>query len=301
MSEEIPSRYQHPRRFFSIPGIILGLALGIAAGLVFTWALAPVQEFDTEPWQLKADAKDQYIVAIALNYGHDDDLAGAFNRLVGLQLPDDPIQAVADAACRLATTGYVNSSGGLHAVRAMMKLYQLQGRTGCADTLISSDDGQPGSVVTIELPTPTPTLTPPPSKTPTPVSLFPTPTTVVVNVPTVPPQNDFDLISVTTLTCSTALSGVITVEVYDYDGSTGLPGKEIRARWDTGESRFFTGLKPERSPAYADFQMETGKDYIVDMPGHADPVPQPLSAVPCSAPTGERAIISYRVVFRSNG
>jgi hypothetical protein len=183
----------------------------------------------------------------------------------------------------------------------MMKLYQLQGRTGCADTLITSDDGQPGSVVTIEVPTPTATLTPPPSKTPTPVAAFPTPTAVFVVVPSAPPQNDFDLITVQPLTCSTALSGVITVEVYDTDATTGLPGKEIRARWDTGESRFFTGLKPERSPAYADFQMETGKDYIIDMPGHADPVPQPLSAVPCTAPTGERAIISYRVVFRSNG
>ena len=74
MSEEIPSRYQRPRRFFSLPGILLGLILGIAAGLFFTWNLAPVQEFDTEPWQLKADAKDQYIVAIALNYAHDGDL-----------------------------------------------------------------------------------------------------------------------------------------------------------------------------------------------------------------------------------
>ena len=45
---------------------------------------------------------------------------------------------------------------------------------------------------------------------------------------------------------------------------------------------------------YADFLMESGKDYIVDMPGHADPVPQPLSAVPCTTPNGERAIISYR-------
>ena len=299
MSEEIPSRYQHPRRFFSIPGIVVGLILGIAAGLFFTWTLAPVQEFDTEPWQLKADAKDPYIVAIALNYGHDNDLAGAINRLVGLQLPGDPIQAVADAACRLATTGYVNSSGGLHAVRVMMKLYQPQGRAGCADTLITSDNGQPGSVVTIELPTPT--LTPPPSKTPTPVAAVATPTPMLVIVPSVPPQNDFDLISVTPLTCSTALSGVITVEVYDADATTGLPGKEIRARWDTGESRFFTGLMPDKSPAYADFQMEAGKDYIIDMPGHADPVPQPLSASPCATDTGERAIISYRVVFRSNG
>jgi hypothetical protein len=296
MSDAIPSRYHRPRRLFSLPAILIGLILGIGGGLFFAWNLAPTQETDTEPWQLRADAKDQYIVAIALAYSHDNDLGGAINRIVALQLPGDPIQAVADAACRLATSGYVNSSSGLHAIRSMMKLYQPQQRGGCADSLISAEDSQTG-VVTIDVPTATATLTPPPSKTPTPVTQRSTPTPVVI-VPTTPPQNDFDLISVTT-DCGVDISGLITVEVYDADGSTGLPAQEIRARWDTGESRFFTGLKPERGAAYADFLMETGKDYIVDMPGHADPVPQPLSAVPCTTPTGERAIISYRVRFRA--
>ncbi len=303
MSKEavgVPSRYRRPRRFFSIPGILLGLILGLAGALFYAWNLAPVQEFDTQPWQLKADAKDQYIVAIALNYNHDNDLAGAINRLADLQLPGDPIQAVADTACRLATTGYVNSSSGLHAIRAMMKLYQPQGRTGCADSLISANSTQESSVVTIELPTPTMTLTPPPSKTPTPAVAVPTQTPVLVIVPTVAPQNDFDLISVTPLTCSTTQSGLITVEVYDNDGVTGLPGQEIRARWDNGESDFYTGLMPEKDPGYADFQMTQGKDYIIDMPGHADPLPQPLSAVPCNTADGGHAIISYRVLFRSN-
>ena len=300
MSEEVPSRYRRPRRIISIPGLMLGLILGLGAGLFYAWNLAPTQEYDTEPWQLKADLKDQYIVAIALNYGHDGDLSGAINRLVALQLPGDPIQAVADTACRLATTGYVNSSSGLHAIRSMMKLYQLQQRTGCADSLISANTTEEASVVTIELPTPTATLTPPPSKTPTPVVAAPTQTPVLVIVPTVPPQNDFDLISVKPLTCDTAESGLITVEVYDGDGVTGLPGKEIRVRWATGESDFYTGLMPNKSPAYADFQMQQGNDYIVDMPGHADPLPQPLSAVPCTTASGAQAIISYRVVFRAN-
>lgn len=299
MTDELPSRYRRPRRFFSIAGLIIGLILGISGALYYTWNLAPVQEYDIEPWQLSANAKDQYLVAIALDYAHTGDLTTALNRLVALQLPGDPIQAVADTACRLATTGYVNSSSGLRAVRSLTKFYQLQGRKGCADSLISADSAQAGAVMTIELPTLTPTLTPPPSKTPTPVANLSTATPVLVIIPTVPPQNDFNLISVTPLTCSTTQSGLITVEVYALDGSTGIPGQEIRARWDTGESRFFTGLKPEKGPAYADFTMTLGKDYIIDMPGHADPVPQPLSATPCTTPTGERAIISYRVVFRA--
>ncbi|MEP7292489.1 MAG: hypothetical protein ABI835_11935 [Chloroflexota bacterium] len=296
----VPSRYRRPRRFFSITGIVLGLILGVAGGLFFTWNVAPIQETDTEPWQLNTDTKDQYVVAVALSYARDNDLAKAINRLIALQLPGDPIQAVADSACRLATTGYVNSSGGLRAIRSMMRFYQLQGRSGCADSLMTSDDGQSGGVVTIDVPTSTPTLTPPPSKTPTPVSIFPTATSVLVLVPTIPPQNDFDLIGVNT-NCGSDISGLIIVEVYDVDGSTGLPGQQVRVRWDDGESRFFTGLKPEKNPSYADFVMESGKDYILDMPGHADPLPQPLAAQPCNTPTGERAIISYRVVFRAVG
>ena len=297
MSVEVPSRYRRPRRFFSITGIILGLVLGLAGSLYYTWNLAPIQEFDTEPWQLNAAMKDQYVVAIALGYARDNDMGRAINRLVGLQLSGDPIQAVADSACRLATTGYANSTGGLNAVRSMMRFYQPQGRAGCADQLISADQGQ-GGVVTIDVPTSTPTLTPPPSKTPTPVSAFPTPTPVALIIPSAQPQNDFVFAGVST-NCASDVNGLIIVEVYEADASTGSPGQEIRVRWDDGESRFFTGLKPERSPGYADFEMEAGKDYILDMPGHADPLAQPLSAVPCTTPTGERAIISYRVVFRA--
>jgi hypothetical protein len=298
MSDAIPSRYRRPRRLFSLPAILIGLLLGIGGGLIFAWNLAPTQETDTEPWQLRADVKDQYIVAIALAYSHDNDLGAAINRIVGLQLPGDPIQAVADAACRLAAGGYVNSSSGLQAVRSMMKLYQPQQRGGCADSLISVEDAGSG-VVTIDLPTPTATLTPPPSKTPTPVTQRSTPTPLLI-MPTTLPQNDFGFLGVNT-NCGLDISGLIIVEVYDADGSTGIPAQEIRARWDTGESRFFTGLKPERGAAYADFLMEQGKDYIIDMPGHADPVPQPLSAVPCTTPNGERATISYRIRFRAVG
>lgn len=300
MSERTSSRYQRPRRPFSVLGIVLGLILGIGGGLLYAWALAPVEETDVEPWQLETDAKDAFIAAIALSYTQDNDLGRAVERLVALRLPGDPIQAVADAACRFATTGYINSSSGLRAVRGMMQLYQLQGRVGCADQLVPAAELAGGSVVEVELPTPTPSLTPPASKTPTPDSVRPTATPIAIVIPTRPPQNDFQLINVTT-SCSLEQRGIIAVEVYALNGATGIPGVEVRARWDTGESRFFTGLKPERGAAYSDFEMEQGRDYIIDLPERADPISQPLSAVPCTTPTGEASIISYRVLFREVG
>ncbi|MBE2267931.1 MAG: hypothetical protein IAE80_06835 [Anaerolinea sp.] len=295
MSEQaVPRKFQRSRRPFSWIGIILGLGLGIAAGLGFAWAVSPVEQVDTEPWQLDSDARTQYMIAITLSFAYDGDLGAAINRLVSLRLPGDPVQAVADAACSLATTGYANSTSGLNAMRAMMRFYQLQGRTGCADGLIPSYDN-PGTVVTIDVPTPTLTLEPPASKTPTPASDRPTPTQVLIIVPTSPPQNDFELVSVNTA-CDV---GVIQVFVVELNGSTGIPGMEIRARWDGGESRFFTGLKPERGIGYADFQMEAGIDYLIDMPGRSDPVSRPLSAVPCTTESGARALTSYTVIFRS--
>lgn len=295
-----PRKYTRPRRPFSVIGIVIGLIVGLAGALYFAWEVSPVQEFDTELWQLREDDKAQYMVAIALAFAQDGDVNAAVARLLELRLPGDPIQAMADTACRLATSGYVNSSSGLQAVRSMIRFYTLQGRSGCADALLSGA-GASTPVIEVELPTPTPSLTPPPTKTPEPLAGLASPTPVQIIVPTSPPRSDFELVNVTTL-CSTALRGVIQVYVYEANGSTGVPGQAIRARWSGGESIFFTGLKPEMGDAYADFQMEEGQNYIIDMPNRSDPIREPLAPVPCNTTdTGARSITSYRVVFRAIG
>ena len=291
------SKYRHPRRPVSLLALFLGLIAGIAGGLVYAWVANPRVEFDTEPWQLNDQDRAQYIIAITLDYSYDGDLSRAVNRLIALKPKGDPIQEVADVACKLATTGYVDSSSGLRAIRSMMLFYQLQGRTGCADTLIPVTDSGT-SVVSIDVPTPT--VAPPASKTPTPegaARATPTPSRPVL--PTTQPQTDFDPPVIRTY-CDTALSGLIEVFVQDFNGD-GIPGQAVRVRWDGGESTFFTGLKPERGPSYADFQMESGKGYTIDMPGRSDPSDQPLVADPCTTEAGKQSVTSYRVYFRQAG
>jgi hypothetical protein len=291
------SKYRHPRRPVSLLALFLGLIAGIGAGLVYAWVANPRVEFDTEPWQLNDQDRAQYIIAITLDYSYDGDLSRAVNRLIALKPKGDPIQEVADVACKLATTGYVDSSSGLRAIRSMMLFYQLQGRTGCADTLIPVTDSGT-SVVSIDVPTPT--VAPPASKTPTPegaARATPTPSRPVL--PTTQPQTDFDPPVIRTY-CDTALSGLIEVFVQDFNGD-GIPGQAVRVRWDGGESTFFTGLKPERGPSYADFQMEAGKGYTIDMPGRSDPSDQPLVADPCTTEAGKQSVTSYRVYFRQAG
>jgi hypothetical protein len=299
LPEEMPpprSRYHRPRRPFSVWGLVIGLILGVSAGLVYTWEIDPIVETATAPWQLRASDRAHYMVAVTLGFAGDSDLSRAVDRLLTLQMAGamaDPFQEVAETACRLASTGYVDSSSGLRAIRSMMTFYQLQGRSGCADVLIPVVAVQPTTVVQVELPTPT--LLPPATKTPAPLSSpNPAATQPLVVVPTTVPQREFVIANISTF-CDAVISGVIEVFVQDF-GSVGLPGQPVRVRWDGGQSRFFTGLKPERGPGYADFQMDEGRGYIVEMPGRSDPS-QPLTAEPCNLESGGRSLRSYRVFF----
>lgn len=292
------SKYQRGRWGISWIGLIIGLALGIGGGLAYAWVVAPVEETETRPAQLREADKAHYMVAIALSFAYDSNLPLAIERLGQLDLGFDPIQAVADTACRLASSGYINSNAGLRAVRAMRTFYQLQGRTSCADTLIPAPEEVPLQV-TIDVATPTPTLPPPPTKTPPPLETSPTPDGVVV-VPTTAPQRTYDG-SVTGTFCDLARSGVIEVRVLDDDRVTGIPGEPIRVEWDEGESLFYSGLKPERGTGFADFQMEPGQSYLITMPGLSDPLPQSLVADRCVTDGGEEGITSYRVAFVRGG
>lgn len=299
LPEQMPparSRYYRPRRPFSWWGLAIGLIIGLGMGLVYAWVENPIVEVSTEPWQLRSDDRALYMVGVALAFAGDSDLNRAVDRLLTLQSEGearDPFQEMANTACQLASTGYVDSNSGLRAIRSMMTFYQLQGRTGCADTLIPASNLEPTAVVQVELPTPT--LRPPATKTPTPDSAPNlTPTQRVIVVPTSVPQRDFVLADIATF-CNANLPGVIEVFVQDF-GSVGLPGQPVQVRWDSGRSRFFTGLKPERGPGYADFQMEEGRGYIVEIPGRSDPT-QPLTAGTCTAENGQRSITSFRVFF----
>ncbi|HRF96483.1 MAG TPA: hypothetical protein PLZ51_14855, partial [Aggregatilineales bacterium] len=101
-----------------------------------TRELYPLPQTDTAPWQLPTEAKNAYVVAIILDYSHNGDLGTTIQKLVDLRLPTtDPIQAVADIACQLATSPYISTNSGVDAVRAMIQFYKLQNKTGCADDL----------------------------------------------------------------------------------------------------------------------------------------------------------------------
>lgn len=290
------SKYQRRRNPVSIWALIIGLLIGMGGGWYYAFVIDPIQELSTRPNQLRTDEQAQYVVAIMLSYSYDSDLSSAINRLAALELTGDPIQAVADMACDLATTGYVDSTSGLRAVRAMRTFYQLQGREGCADNIIPAPQSVPLEV-SIVVPTATASLPPPPTKTPSADLATETPSGIVV-APTSAPRGTYTGIIAQTF-CSTELSGIIEVRVRDGLNEE-VAGQPIRVIWDGNRSDFVTGLKPERGVGYADFQMEDGVSYIISMPGLSDPIQNPIVADSCNVEGGGTAITSYRVVFLRN-
>lgn len=301
-SAQPSERYTHRRRGLSPIVVIIGLVLGFAAGLIIAWVVAPVQQVDISSGQLNQADQTRFLEAIALAYAQDGNLDRAVRRLLDLQLAGDPIQVMADTACQLATSGYVNSSGGFRAVQAMVSFYQLQGRAGCADEIMSVQALDSTQVVELTLPTATLTLIPPATKTATPEgSMLTTATPVAPLAQPTPLPAQFELANVAT-SCSAARPGVIEVLVFAANGSTGIPGQPVRVRWGDEDNLFVTGLQPERGLGFADFMMEAGQSYLVDLAGQSAVVQPALVASPCTDPTsGERSIITYRVSFREQG
>lgn len=283
-----------PPAYLSNGGFAFGIILGLLLGLGCAWLLGPIKGSSAAPYQLRPEDRHHYMAAIALEYMQRGDLGRAVSKLTELRSSSDPIQAMAAAACELGRRGYLESSGGAAAVRAMTVFYQLQGRRGCADRLLPTLEVTRAKAIQTPRPANEAMPAPPPSKTQPPsIGLAPP---MIGIVPTRPAGRSFAG-RLASVFCDPALPGIIEVSVLDLRGE-GIPGERIRVAWGDEASLFVSGLKAERGDAYADFEMETGIDYTIDMPGASDPLDASLSAESCLADGGYESLESYRVVFR---
>ena len=286
-----------PASFVSAWLIALGLIAGLLFGLALSWALGPPPERNTQPHQLRADHLYHYLVAIALEYQFSGDTHTALRKLIALRPGQDPFQELADAACELSRGDYLRSESGESGLRAAVQLYRAQGRSGCADLILPQVD----DVVAAEAPhDPPANVTAPPLSLPTktPLSRPPQPTATLRVVATAVPQRGFVPLPARTF-CDPDRPALMEVYTVDYLGR-GIPGQRIRVRWSDGEDTFISGLKPERGDGYADFQMDEGIGYIVDMPGASVALGAELSTGACFAPNGSQSLKSWRVTFRSD-
>jgi hypothetical protein len=258
--------------------LLTGLVLGLAFGLLYSWVISPVKYVDTEPVSLSATYKDEYRRGIALAYASTHDLGRASERLKLLD-PGDPLALLVDQAQRMMADNPQSPEA-----RALALLATNLGQpANAAHTATQPATQMAAQFTQPPVETPTPTGTPevveavrsptvPVSPTPTPTTINPTAT--ITPTPTFTPRATatqaptqsapFVLKEQKEVCDGSIAAGKMVIEVSDADEKP-LAGVQIIVSWEGGENRFYTGLAPEISRGYADFQMTSGNKYILQI------------------------------------
>lgn len=229
--------------------LLLGLAVGLVAGLYYAWVVDPVVYINAGPARLSETHKAEYIFLVSQSYAANGNWGQAQQRLAALEDPD--LAATVNALLE----SYVRNLAPPEALRHLAALAQQLGAEGGAVAVFAPTAAAlptPTLAAPLLLPTPEPlpTLTAMSSLTPT-ATLPPQPTEVWA----------YQLLNQEQL-CD--LEGAPRIEVITQDAALNdLPGTAVLVRWDGGDDRFFTGFKPDQGVGYGDFMMAPDVSYTV--------------------------------------
>jgi hypothetical protein len=267
--------------------LLTGVIIGLALGLVYAWAISPVAYVNTAPVSLANDYKAAYRSLIAAAYAANGNLERARTRLALLDAADPASSLAAQAQSVLAQGGSKEEASRLALLAAALNKTSLPVSAGPSPTATATITTTNSSVPTPKPATKTPSVeaqpvpssttdstravssitpSPQPSITHTPL---PSPSASPTPLPTVPSRTPTPTLGSPFVlkdrqpVCDPSLAeALLQVEVTDASG-TPLPGIKILVTWQEGEDFFFTGLKPEVGPGYADFSMTPGVVYAV--------------------------------------
>ena len=251
--------------------LLLAFAVGVAGGLAYTWVLDPVETYDSAPRALRVEDKYTYLALIGDLYYAEGDLARAEARLAAIGIEaEGPVLAS-------LIEDYLDAGGSAGEIRNLARLAEALGASGGVLNVFAQ---QP-----MPSPQPTDTLTPEEIASPT---AAPSPT----------PAPRFVLSEQTAICAEPCNQGSILVWVRDAAGN-GLPGIEVVVSWNTGQDRFFTGLRPEEGKGYADFGMAPQVEYEVSLAGYRGETAKDISSTlsPGTCPTGTLAL-DWRLAFQ---
>ncbi len=278
-------------RAFLLP--IVGLLLGFAAGLLFSWGVSPVRYVDASPASLRADFKDQYRGLIAAAFQVDGDRGRAAVRLALLG-DADPAGALAAQAQRSLAEGVPEAQA-----RALANL--AASLSGGAPAVTDTPAPQ-GAVTVTESPVPLPTSTSAPGSvaspgaSPTGGSVSPAPSTPLPTRTATPTAGPPFALEKKSQVCDATLGApLLQVEVRDAAGHP-VPGVQVNVTWEGGEDDFFTGLKPEIDAGYGDFSMTPGVAYTLRL-GDGGQTVGDLASMDCSASDGSSFAGGWMLVF----
>ncbi len=270
--------------------LIVGLVLGLAAGLVYTWVISPPEYYDTYPPLLDKAYRADWIQMTALAYGAE----GNWNRT---QLR---LQGLAEAEIRPIVAAVLEQAVAAgRPIVVLQRLAELATFYGVDTPAVRIYGGKAAVAPT---PQRLPSLTPsavPATATPVPptATASPTPRPTLTAIIPISPSQPLVAVRIVsqTLTCETQpyitvslmLSHTITVRRKEQIEWLPLPGREIWLLWEDGADRAVTGFKPENGLGVADFAVEAGHVYklYLDIPQGV-----PLSTIqvePCAVDEGK--------------
>ncbi|MCJ7552062.1 MAG: hypothetical protein MUQ30_20515 [Anaerolineae bacterium] len=280
---------------------VVGLLLGLVAGLIMTWFVVPLEYYDTYPPMLDASYRHEWIRMTVWVYGLDGDWERTEARLLNLESSEIRVVA-ADVLEQATATG--------QPVEVLERLAAFAAAYGVSTpgvAIYGQGDAGPVApaagtpVAGAESAQATPTLAPViPSLTLTPVP------TVTPSLTPTPPVSETSAIRIIsqTLTCATEpsiavsleLSRTIEVRGREQQEIVGLPMREIWLLWDDGADRAFTGFRPDLGLGYADFVVIPGRSYNLYVDS---PYGRPVLAVqvePCPPDEGTGWVSRYLVL-----
>lgn len=228
-------------------GLIAGLALGLLVSLVFS----PVRYRNVAPSVLDAAAKDDYRRVIALAYAANHNLFRARERLSVLDGADAGYLLASQAQRMLAENGSVQEARALAILAADLAnpsaeqtaVPALRTATPISETSLPASNPESSPTPAEPL---APSFTPLPSATPQQQSAM------------------FVLQSREEICDGSIAPGLLQVFVNDTAGNP-LPGAQITVTWQAGEETFSTGLAPELGAGYADYLMQAGETYTLQI------------------------------------
>jgi hypothetical protein len=273
--------------------VLGGLAIGLAIGLLIAWVLAPVQYTDTSPSTMRMEFKDQYRVAIASAFNATHNLERAHARLALLGDPD-PAKSLVVQAQQIMASGNAPDSAFEIAVlvNALNAQIPTTGSNPSPTPTAEQETKSPGTATPFGMVT-----TPKASSTPGP---SPTSRPTATEKPTVTPSPTqgapFIILSKDEV-CDTGVQpGLLMVEVRNKKHQA-IAGQKLVINWSDGQESFFTGLKPEISDGYADFQMQRDVIYSIHLAAGGEPA-NGLSAPVCNNKDGNVYLGGIKLVLQ---
>jgi len=252
--------------------LLTGLMIGIILGVIYTRYIQPVEYIDASPVLLRHDFKDQYRILIAAAYSANGDLVRAKARLELLKDPDI-FRALSEQAQRS-----LGENGSSAEARSLGLL------------AIALGQAPPGPALAV-----TRAATPPASAPAlaTPVDLnapVSSPSAILTTASSQvnPAASDgaYTLLSKEKICDQSLPAPLIQVQVSDQLNRP-ISGVLFIVKWQSGEERFYTGLKPERGLGYADYTLDPAQVYSIQ-PGESGESTPDIAAVECTSASGER-------------